>query len=547
MAHPLAGQLPEQHQLVNVAELISDYYIKQPNHLIPEQKVSFGTSGHRGSALHSSFNEHHIKAVTQAVCDYRQQQEINGPLFIGKDTHALSEPAYRTALSVLLANGVKVVTQHDHGITPTPVISFLILNHNRQSDDAELADGIVITPSHNPPEDGGFKYNDVTGGPAQQDATNWIEHRANALMSAGLVDVKAISWPDVCTHDSLMFCDFRDDYIQQLSDVVDLKAIANAGINIGVDPLGGSGIWYWERIAKEFGLSITLVNKTLDPTFRFMPLDKDGKIRMDCSSPWAMSSLLAMKAEYDISIGNDPDYDRHGIVTPDGGLMNPNQFLVVAIHYLFNHRPEWKTSVGIGKTLVSSSMIDKVAASLGREVYEVPVGFKWFVDKLHNGEIGFAGEESAGATFIRKNGQAWTTDKDGFVMGLLAAEILAVTGKNPHQYYQALEAEFGESVYQRLDAPAEETQRKRLKQVDVASVCLPQLAGSDVQNIFSHAPGNQAAIGGLKVVTEHGWFAARPSGTENIYKIYLESFKGNEHLHEMARQAQQFVDDLMAD
>ncbi|RHW76065.1 phosphoglucomutase (alpha-D-glucose-1,6-bisphosphate-dependent) [Colwellia sp. RSH04] len=539
--HPHAGKPVRPEDRINIAQLVSHYYSLFPDVEIEEQRVTFGTSGHRGNANKCSFNEAHIVAICQAVVEYRQSQGITGPLFLGKDTHALSEPAFISALSVLVANNINVVIQDDEGFTPTPVISRLIINHNKcLANDDEYADGLIITPSHNPPSDGGIKYNPPHGGPAEGDITKAIEQRANELIAAKLVDVKKVDITQALLSDCVSKQDFIKFYVEQLSQVVDMRAIAKANVNIGVDPLGGSGIAYWPEIAKVYGLNLSVVNPVVDASFAFMPLDKDGKIRMDCSSPYAMSGLIEMKDKFDVSIGNDPDFDRHGIVTKQGGLMNPNHFLAVAIHYLMTHR-NWSVDCKIGKTLVSSSLIDRVAAKLAKPLSEVPVGFKWFVSGLQHGEYAFGGEESAGASFLALDGSTWTTDKDGFVMGLLAAEIIAVTGKDPHQYYLELVNELGEPCYGRVEAVANSAQKTVLTSLSPSDVTADTLAGEKIERILSHAPGNNAAIGGIKVVTSNGWFAARPSGTEDIYKIYAESFIDKAHLDAIIAQAQDIV------
>ena len=541
--HPLAGKKCPPELLVNIPKLVSAYFTLQPDMQEPAQRVAFGTSGHRGSSLKCSFNEAHIAAITQAVCDYRRQNGISGPLFMGRDTHALSEPAHDTALEVLAANGVTVCIDAQDGYVPTPVISHAILSFNAAG--GSLADGIVITPSHNPPADGGFKYNPPHGGPADTDATEWIERRANELLSTANRDVQRIPLSRARKADTTRSYDYISPYVRDLASILDMDAISKAGLKIGVDPLGGAGLAYWEPIAKRYNLDITVVNKETDPTFRFMPVDKDGKIRMDCSSPWAMSNLIHMSASYDIACGNDPDTDRHGIVTKTG-LMNPNHYLAAAIQYLFTHRPNWRPDASIGKTLVSSSMIDRVGKELGRTVSEVPVGFKWFVSGLIDGSYGFGGEESAGASFLRKNGKVWSTDKDGIIMNLLACEILAVTGKDPQQQYTALTERHGTPIYERLEAPANPEQKKALKNLDPSAVRADTLAGNPITAKLTSAPANGAPIGGLKVVTEEGWFAARPSGTEDVYKIYTESFAGPEHLKTLQAEARQIVADAFA-
>lgn len=541
--HPQAGKQADRALLVNVPKLVSSYYLNEPDlEEHPEHCVAFGTSGHRGCSLHFKFNESHILAITQAICDYRKKNDIFGPLFLGKDTHALSEAAFNSAIEVLVANEVQVITQENDDYTPTPVISHAIVNHNRQHPN-ELADGIVVTPSHNPPEDGGFKYNPPNGGPADGEVTKWIEDRANQLLIEDLVAVELFPYAKAKRSGFIKYQDLITPYVKELDSIVDMAAIARAGVKIGVDPLGGSGINFWPVIAKHYDLNLEVVNDVVDPSFAFMPLDKDGKIRMDCSSEYAMANLLALKQDYDIAIGNDPDFDRHGIVTADG-LMNPNHFLAVAIDYLIKHR-DWPAQVKIGKTLVSSAIIDKIVAANERELYEVPVGFKWFVDGLSRCELAFGGEESAGAAFLRKDGSTWCTDKDGFILGLLAAEILAVTGQTPSQYYHALTQSHGTAVYKRIDAPATPEQKAKLKQLSADNISATELAGDKVVDILTHAPGNGAAIGGLKVVTSNGWFAARPSGTEDVYKIYLESFKGEGHLAELEQAAKSLVDTVI--
>lgn len=537
-----AGKPVDLTRTENIPRLVTEFYTSQPDPSIEEQRVSFGTSGHRGSSRKCSFNEEHIAAVTQAVCEYRRKNGINGPLYLGMDTHALSEPARAVALEVLAANEIPVFIDERMAYTPTPVISRSIVRYNlgRETDPA---DGIVITPSHNPPEDGGFKYNPPHGGPAGTDTTKWIETRANRLLSDKNRDVKRIAYARALESDQVKGYDFTGNYIKELAGVVDLEAIKSAGIKIGCDPLGGSGLEYWEPIADLYGLELEVVNPRLDPTFSFMTYDKDGKIRMDCSSPWAMASLIKLKDKFDIAIGNDPDFDRHGIVTSSGGLMNPNHYLAVAIWYLFQNREHWRDDAVIGKTLVSSSMIDRVGAHLGRNVAEVPVGFKWFVPGLSDGSFGFGGEESAGASFLSRNGSVWTTDKDGFIMGLLAAEIMARTGRDPSEHYRVLEDMFGSPSYKRIDAPATAAQKEALKNLDPGDIRQNDLAGDPIVRILTTAPANQAPIGGLKVVSEQGWFAARPSGTEEIYKIYAESFKGERHLEMIIENAQSIVEE----
>ncbi|WP_456286845.1 phosphoglucomutase (alpha-D-glucose-1,6-bisphosphate-dependent) [Microbacterium sp. JZ70] len=537
-----AGLPAEASDLIDVDELISAYYDRAPDPSIPAQQVAFGTSGHRGSSLSTSFNENHILATTQAIVDYRNEQGIAGPLFLGRDTHGLSLPAERSAIEVLVANGVDVRVDTRDSWVPTPALSHAILAYNRgrAADDPGRADGIVVTPSHNPPADGGFKYNPPHGGPADTDATGWIADRANALIASGLDAVKRVKHADIDL-DSLGQYDFREAYVRDLSTIIDVEAIRKAGVRIGADPLGGASVEYWALIAEMHGLDLTVVNPDVDPTWKFMTLDWDEKIRMDPSSPSAMASLVARRDEYDILTGNDADADRHGIVTPDGGLMNPNHYLAVAIDYLFSHRPGWSPDAAVGKTLVSSMMIDKVTAALGRRLLEVPVGFKWFVPGLLDGSVAFGGEESAGASFLRMDGSVWTTDKDGILLCLLAAEILAVTGKTPSQRYAELEAEYGSSAYQRVDAPATPEQKSALKALSPDDVSVSELAGEPITAKLSHAPGNDAAIGGLKVQTEHAWFAARPSGTEDVYKLYAESLKGEEHLRQVQEEARAVV------
>jgi phosphoglucomutase len=542
--HPHAGKPARVEDLTNIPRLVAAYYLNKPDMSLPEQRVAFGTSGHRGSSLHNAFTESHIQAVSQALAEYRQSKGISGPLFIGMDTHALSEAALASAVQVLAANGVQVRIQQGLGYTPTPVVSHAILTYNRAGHD-DQADGVVITPSHNPPEDGGFKYNPPHGGPAEGDITKWVEDRANQILENGSVDVKVMSYAAAIASEFVQEHDYVTPYVNDLGNVLDMEAIRKSGIKIGVDPLGGAGVAYWDVIAKTYGLNIEVVNYRVDPTFSFMTLDKDGKIRMDCSSPWAMASLIGLKDKFDIALGNDPDYDRHGIVTKSG-LMNPNHYLAVAIQYLFTHRPNWPAQAAVGKTLVSSSIIDRVAGKIARNLKEVPVGFKWFVDGLFDGSFGFGGEESAGASFLRKDGTVWTTDKDGFILALLAAEIIAVTGKDPQQLYDALTEEFGAPVYRRIDAPANTAQKAVLSKLSPDLVEATSLAGEPILAKLTKAPGNNAAIGGLKVVTENGWFAARPSGTESIYKIYMESFKGEEHLDLIQKEAQQIVSAALA-
>ncbi len=543
--HPLAGKPAPLEALVNIPRLISAYYTLHPDPQNSAQAVVFGTSGHRGSSLPGSFNEDHVLAISQAIYEYRKLAGISGPLFIGMDTHALSEPALYSAIEVFAGNGIEIMIHADMRYTPTPVISHAILTYNagRQSG---LADGVVISPSHNPPDDGGFKYNPPNGGPADTDTTSWIQNRANEIIRGGLKEVRRLSLAKALQADTTHPIDLISPYVNDLENVVNLKAVAASGIHIGVDPLGGSGLGYWEPIAERYALNIEVVNKRVDPTFSFMTLDKDGKIRMDCSSPYAMANLVNMKDRFDIAFGNDVDFDRHGIVTPSVGLMNPNHYLAVAIWYIFQHRPDWSRGAAIGKTLVSSSLIDKVALKIGRRLCEVPVGFKWFVPGLLDGSVGFGGEESAGASFLRKNGATWTTDKDGIILDLLAAEILAVTGKDPGWHYQALEAELGKSWYARMDAPTGAREKAVLAALSPEMVKADMLAGDPITAKLTKAPCNNASIGGLKVTTDFGWFAARPSGTEDIYKIYAESLKGEEHLARIQAEAREIVDAALA-
>ncbi|HET7542866.1 MAG TPA: phosphoglucomutase (alpha-D-glucose-1,6-bisphosphate-dependent) [Polyangiaceae bacterium] len=538
--HPLAGKPAPADILIDPEKLVAAYYGVRPDAANPEQQVSFGTSGHRGSAEDGSFNEAHILATTQAICEYRAAQGITGPLYIGRDTHAASEPAERTALEVLAANGVETILQAGGGYTATPGISHAILAFNAGRP-ARLADGIVITPSHNPPRDGGFKYNPPHGGPADTDVTGWVQDRANALLRENNAAVKRIGYEAAKRASTTHEQDFAAAYVADLVNVVDLDAIRAAKLRLGADPLGGASVAYWSRIADKYGLDLTVVNPAVDARFSFMTVDHDGKIRMDCSSPYAMAKLVSLKDKYDIAFGNDPDSDRHGIVTPSAGLMNPNHYLAVAIRYLFTHRPGWSPNAAVGKTLVSSSLIDRVVDSIGRPLKEVPVGFKWFVDGLVDGSFGFGGEESAGASFLRKNGGAWTTDKDGIILNLLAAEITAVTGKDPGQHYQELSREFGTPYYTRVDQAATPAQKALLKKLSPESVSASTLAGEPILRKLTRAPANDAAIGGLKVVSENGWFAARPSGTENVYKIYAESFKGPAHLDLILEEARKIV------
>jgi len=542
--HPLAGKAAPYELLTNVPLLVAQYYSIIPDAENTDQNVSFGTSGHRGSAQNGSFNEYHILAICQALCEYRTKQGITGPLFLGKDTHALSEPAFISSLEVFAANNVEVRIQSGGGYTPTPVISHAILTYNLGRTSG-VADGVVITPSHNPPQDGGFKYNPPHGGPADTDVTAMIQARANEILLNTLNGVKRCSYQKALNADSTQNIDFILPYVRDLKNVVNMDAISKSGMKIGVDPMGGSGIDYWEPIADLYSLDIEVVNKRVDPTFSFMRVDKDGKIRMDCSSSYAMGQLIELKDKFDIAFGNDPDYDRHGIVTSSAGLLNPNHYLAVAIEYLFTHRSGWDKSVGIGKTLVSSGMIDRVASAIGRQLNEVPVGFKWFVESLKAGKLGFGGEESAGASFLRLDGSTWTTDKDGIIMDLLAAEICAVTGKDPGEHYSILETKFGSPIYERLDAPATKQQKEKLKQLSADQVTANELAGEPILSKLTEAPGNNAAIGGLKVCTENGWFAARPSGTEDVYKIYAESFLGKDHLTKIQQEAKDLVDETI--
>ncbi|MEV7693989.1 phosphoglucomutase (alpha-D-glucose-1,6-bisphosphate-dependent) [Microbacterium sp. NPDC089189] len=543
-----AGQPAEPSDLIDVDELIAAYYDLAPDVSVPAQRVVFGTSGHRGSSLSTSFNENHILATTQAIVDYRAGQGIHGPLFLGRDTHGLSLPAERSAIEVLVANGVDVRVDARDSWVPTPALSHAILAYNREraSDDPGRADGIVVTPSHNPPRDGGFKYNPPHGGPADTDATSWIAERANELIAAGLEGVQRTRYADLDA-EALEQYDFREAYVRDLDAIIDIEAIKKSGIRIGADPLGGASVEYWSLIAEHYGLDLTVVNPDVDPTWRFMTLDWDEKIRMDPSSPNAMAALVARRHEYDLLTGNDADADRHGIVTPDAGLMNPNHFLAVAIDYLFSHRPGWPAEAAVGKTLVSSMIIDRVVESLGRELYEVPVGFKWFVPGLLDGSVAFGGEESAGASFLRQDGTVWTTDKDGILLCLLAAEILAVTGKSPSERYAELEDTFGASVYQRVDAPATPAQKAALAKLSPDAVAATELAGEEIIAKLSHAPGNGAAIGGLKVVTADAWFAARPSGTEDVYKLYAESLRGDAHLRDVQDEARAVVSAALSD
>jgi phosphoglucomutase len=537
---PLAGKPAPKEMLVDVSRLEKEYFERQPDLDDPGQRVSFGTSGHRGSPLHGSFTESHILAITQAICDYRKDHRTSGPLYMGKDTHALSGPAQRTALEVLAANGVETIIQQGDGFTPTPVISHAILVHNRSRREG-LADGIVVTPSHNPPEDGGFKYNPTNGGPADTDVTQWIENRANELLEDRNAAVKRMTFASAIKSNATHQADLVLPYVNDLRNVVDMDLIRSTGLRLAVDPLGGAAVHYWEPINAVYGLDIAVVNSQVDPTFSFMTVDHDGVIRMDCSSPYAMARLVGLKDHYHVAFANDPDSDRHGIVTPTAGLMNPNHYLSVAIFYLLTNRPDWPAEAMVGKTVVSSSMIDRVVHKLGRRLSEVPVGFKWFAPGLFDGSCCFGGEESAGASFLRRNGKVWTTDKDGPIMDLLAAEITARTGKDPGEHYEAMAAEFGTAYYTRIDAPATPEQKARLEQLAPDAVRAPNLAGDPIIAKLTRAPGNDAPIGGLKVVTDHGWFAARPSGTEAVYKIYAESFKDEQHLQAILADAQEIV------
>jgi phosphoglucomutase len=544
--HELAGEVAPYQYLVNVPRLISAYYTQRPEPHNPAHQVAFGTSGHRGSSFNKSFNEAHILAISQAICELRKSQNINGLLYIGMDTHALSEPALYSAIEVFAANGVDIAIQESLGYTPTPVISHAILayNHGRT---LGLADGVVITPSHNPPEDGGFKYNPPSGGPADTSTTKWIQNRANEIIINDLKDVKRISLEKALKAETTHQIDYIRPYVEDLKHVVDMQAIKASGLKIGADPMGGSGVSYWEPIAETYGLDLSVVNPRVDPTFAFMTLDRDGKIRMDCSSPYAMASLVKLKDQFDIAFGNDTDFDRHGIVTRSVGLMNPNHYLAAAIWHLFQNRPDWGENVAIGKTLVSSSTIDRIAAHLHRKLCEVPVGFKWFVNGLLDGSFGFGGEESAGASFLRQNGKVWTTDKDGFIMDLLAAEILAITGKDPGEHYQELENRFGQAWYTRVDAPANPIEKTLLANLSPEQVKASELAGENIIAKLTRAPYSNVVIGGLKVVTENGWFAARPSGSEDVYKIYAESFIGPEHLKQIQVEAQSIVDAALSE
>jgi phosphoglucomutase len=538
--HPYAGKPAPKDLLIDVKRLEAAFYEGKPDPADPNQLVSFGTSGHRGTSSNNTFTESHILAIAQAICEYRRSQRITGPLFMGKDTHALSRPAERVALEVLAANGVETFIQKDDGYTPTPVISHSILGYNRGRTEA-LADGIVVTPSHNPPTDGGFKYNPPNGGPADTDVTDWIQNRANEFLRAGHKGVERVNFDAALKASTTHAENLVTAYVEDLANVIDLEAIRSAGVKIGIDPLGGAAAAYWQPVVERYGIDITIVNPKIDPTFAFMTVDHDGKIRMDCSSPWAMAGLVQLKDRFDIAFGNDPDADRHGIVTPSSGLLNPNHYLAVAIRYLLTNRPQWPVTAVVGKTLVSSCLIDRVVASLERKLWEVPVGFKWFTPGLFDGSCCFGGEESAGASFLKRDGSVWSTDKDGLILGLLAAEITARTGKDPGEHYKELTAKFGTPYYTRIDAPATPEQKNSLKKLSPEAVTATELAGEAITAKLTRAPGNNAAIGGLKVVSVSGWFAARPSGTENIYKLYAESLKSAEHLAAIVDQAQEIV------
>ena len=538
--NPAAGRPAAQSDLVNVPRLVTAYYAERPDVGIPEQRVSFGTSGHRGSSFDHAFNEWHILAIAQAICLYRKQAAIDGPLFLGADTHALAEPAFASALEVLAANDVQVMISKGHEYTPTPAVSLAVLNYNRGRK-AGLADGIVITPSHNPPPDGGFKYNPPSGGPASSQITSFVQNKANEFLTNGLAGVKRMLFEKALRAPGTHEHDYLEEYVQDVGNVIDMDVIRSAGLKVGVDPLGGAGVHYWGPIAERYGLNLTVVNDAVDPTFRFMTLDWDGKIRMDPSSPYAMRRLIGLKDKFDIAVACDTDHDRHGVVTKSVGLLPPNHYLSVCIHYLYGNRTKWRKDAAVGKTVVSSSMIDRVAEKLGRRLYEVPVGFKWFVDGLLDGSLGFTGEESAGASFLRSDGTVWTTDKDGLIAALLAAEITSRTGRDPGEIYQSLTQEFGDPVYERIDAPATAEQKAALQSLSPEHVRATALAGEKIQHILTKAPGDGNAIGGVKVMSEGGWFAARPSGTEEIYKIYAESFRGREHLERIEAEAQSIV------
>jgi phosphoglucomutase len=541
---PLAGKPAESGRLVNIPRLVTAYYTGVPDYSVPEQRVAFGTSGHRGSAFENTFNEWHILAITQAICLYRKRQHVTGPLFLGIDTHALSVPAMASALEVLAGNGIDVMIAERDEYTPTPVVSHAILTYNRGRK-VGLADGIIITPSHNPPHDGGFKYNPPNGGPADTTVTGWIQAKANQFLEAHLERVKRIQFERALRAPTTHRHDYLNTYVDDLGNVIDMDVIRGANIRLGVDPLGGAGVHYWKPIAERYGLNLTVVNEAVDPTFRFMTVDWDGQIRMDPSSPYAMQRLIEMKDRFDLAFACDTDHDRHGIVTKSAGLLPPNHYLSAVITYLFDNRPDWRSDAAVGKTVVSTQMIDRITARLGRKLYEVPVGFKWFVDGLLDGSLDFAGEESAGASFVRRDGSAWTTDKDGFIPCLLAAEITARTGRDPGEIYRELTREFGDPVYDRVEAPATPEQKEMLGKLSARQVQSTELAGEKIQGIQTHVPGNGASIGGLKVVTANGWFAARPSGTENIYKIYAESFRGKDHLCRIMKEAQNIVNDAL--
>lgn len=543
---PLAGTLAKKETLVDVQRLIKSYYSEKPDANVPEQRVCFGTSGHRGSSFNRSFNEAHIAAISQAICEYRFQKHIDGPLYLGMDTHALSLPALKTAVEVLSANGIQIMLAAEDEFTPTPVISHAILTYN-QGRKEHLADGIVITPSHNPPSEGGFKYNPPLGGPADVHATKWIENRANELLANSLVGVKRISYEKALSASTTQRHDYLNSYVADLINVVDMEAIRDSKIALGVDPLGGAGVHYWKRIADVYNINLTIVNETIDPTFQFMTLDWDGQIRMDPSSPYAMRGLIELKDRFDVAFSCDTDHDRHGIVTKNSGLLQPNHYLSTCIEYLFKHRPNWNRSMQVGKTVVSSRMIDFVTEGLSHRLFEVPVGFKWFVDGLHDGTLGFVGEESAGGTFLRRDGTVWTTDKDGIIMGLLAGEIKARLGKDPGQAYEMLTKLYGNPLFDRIDAAASPKQKKILASLSPSQITSTQLAGEKIELILTKAPGNNEPIGGIKVSTKNGWFAARPSGTENIYKIYAESFKGKDHLNKIIEEAQSIVDKTLGE
>jgi phosphoglucomutase len=541
--HPLAGKPAPRSMLTNIQRLVTAYYVMQPDAREALQRVAFGTSGHRGSSLRSTFNESHVLGIVQAVCDYRRAHHIDGPLFLGMDTHALSEPSHVTAMEVLAGNEVDVMVHKNLNVTPTPVISHAILVHNRGRETA-LSDGMVISPSHNPPDDGGLKYNPPHGGPADTRTTRWIEDRANAILQSGLKEVQRIPYERAIRTGRIHHYDYITPYVEDLKNVIDIEIIQSSGVRIGVDPMGGSALPFWEQIAQTYGLDMDVVNRVVDPTFGFMTVDHDGKIRMDCSSPDAMAGLIGLKDKYDIAFANDPDGDRHGIVTPSAGLLNPNHYLSVAIWYLFHNRPEWKMQVGIGKTLVTSSMIDRIAYHMGRGLSEVPVGFKWFVDGLTSGALGFAGEESAGASFLRKDGTVWTSDKDGLILNLLAAEITARTGRDPGQQYQHFGEMFGHPIYERIDIAATPAQKEVLGKVSPKDITGSTLAGETIVAKLTEAPGNNAPLGGIKVVTQNGWFAVRPSGTEDVHKIYAESFKGKAHLARIQEEARAIIETL---